>query len=255
MGKTGPRGNYRLNTTCIIYRLGDTIIDTGPTREWRTVRRFLNERNVRQALLTHYHEDHSGNCGHVQDCFNSVIHSHVNNHQKIASGFKLNLTSKWIFGDISFADSRSYPDELPLEDGLRLKALHMPGHSDDMTTLYEPNRGWLFSGDLYVASQVRYAHAEENVNQQIESLQAAVTLDFDTLFCAHRGHIENGKAVLQKKLDFLVSLREQVQHRAQQGWSIRAISRELLGREDPVAWFSGFEMSKRNLVRACLKPA
>jgi glyoxylase-like metal-dependent hydrolase (beta-lactamase superfamily II) len=201
VGQTDRSGNYRINTTCIVYRLGDTIIDTGPTKEWKTVQRFLEERQVRQALLTHYHEDHSGNCGHIQECFNSVIHSHQNNHEKIANGFRLNLSSKMIFGQISFADAKSYPDDLSLENGLMLKALHMPGHSDDMTTLYEPNEGWLFSGDLYVSSQVRYAHREESVAQQVQSLQTAIALDFDTLFCAHRGLIADGKTALKNKLD------------------------------------------------------
>lgn len=253
VGQTDRRGNYRINTTCIVYRLGDTIIDTGPTKEWSTVQRFLEERQVRQALLTHYHEDHSGNCGHIQECFNSVIHSHQNNHEKIAHGFRLNFSSKMIFGQISFADAKSYPDDLSLENGLTLKALHMPGHSDDMTTLYEPNEGLLFSGDLYVSSQVRYAHREESVVQQIQSLQTAIALDFDTLFCAHRGLIADGKTALKNKLDYLLSLQQEVQQLHQKGWSERAITRHLLGREDTVALFSGFDMSKRHLIRACLK--
>ncbi|MCY4043774.1 MAG: MBL fold metallo-hydrolase [Cellvibrionales bacterium] len=254
VGRVGPKGKYRINTTCIVYRLGDTIIDTGPTKEWQTVKQFLEARKVRQALLTHYHEDHSGNCGHIQACFNSVIHSHKNNHKKLASGFRLNFSSKHIFGEISFADAQSFPDELPLDNGLSLKALHMPGHSSDMTTLYEPNEGWLFSGDLYVSSQVRYAHREENVSEQIQSLQAAVALDFESLFCAHRGFLVDGKQALQNKLDFLVSLQQEVQHLYAKGWSVSAIRRKLLGREDTVALFSGFDMSKNHLIQACLKP-
>lgn len=254
VGRADKKGNYRLNTTCIVYRLGDTIIDTGPTKEWQTVKRFLQEREVRQALLTHYHEDHSGNCGHIQDCFNSVIHSHINNHKKLSEGFRMNPSSRMIFGNISLASPSEYPEQLmELDNGLCLQALYMPGHSDDMTTLYEPNHGWLFSGDLYVSSQVRYAHVDENMHDQIESLRAAVALDFDTLFCAHRGRIDNGKAVLQKKLDFLLSLREEVQQYQQLGWSEKAITRKVLGREDSVAWFSGYAMSKRNMVRSFLR--
>lgn len=254
VGRQGSSGSYRINTTCIVYRLGDTVIDTGPTKEWKTVKRFLEERQVRQALLTHYHEDHSGNCGHVQHCMNAVIHSHRNNHEKLASGFRMNLSSRLIFGQIAFADVTDYPEDLSLENGLCLKALHMPGHTDDSMILHEPNEGWLFSGGLYVSSQVRYAHHEENVSEQIRSLKAALELDFKTLFCAHRGLIEDGRAALQKKLGFLENLREEVNDLHKQGCSERVITRCLLGREDTVALFSGFEMSKRNLVRACLKP-
>ncbi|MBB3047004.1 glyoxylase-like metal-dependent hydrolase (beta-lactamase superfamily II) [Litorivivens lipolytica] len=252
VGRTGPAGNYRINTTCIVYRLGDTIIDTGPTKEWKTVKRFLDERGVRRALLTHYHEDHSGNCGHVQDCFNALVHSHTSNHDKLASGYDLNLFSKLIFGDITFSEASTFPETIETNTGQQLKALHMPGHSDDMTTLFEPNEGWLFSGDLYVSSKVRYAFREESVSEQIASLKAAVALDFDTLFCAHQGMIKEGKQALQKKLDHLSGLQQEVNHLHQLGWSEKAITRKLLGREDIVSWFSGFAMSKGNLVRACL---
>lgn len=253
VGRTDSKGQYRINTTCIVYRLGDTIIDTGPTKEWKTVKRFIEERDIRQALLTHYHEDHSGNCGHIQTCFNAVIHSHINNHQKLSSGFNMNLSSRLLFGKISLARPESYPSRLPLENALTLEALHMPGHSNDMTCLYEPNEGWLFSGDLYVASQVRYAHKEECVSQQIDSLQKAIALDFKTLFCAHRGLISKGKQALQHKLNFLIDFQGEVLQLHQKGYSDRAITRKLLGREDSVALLSGFDMSKRNLVKACLK--
>ncbi len=253
VGRQSPGGNYRINTTCIIYRLADTIIDTGPTAEWKVVKRYLEERKVRRALLTHYHEDHSGNCGHIESCFNSIIHSHNNNHQRISQGFPLNLTSKLIFGNISLAQPKIFPELIEIDGCRKLQALYMPGHSDDMTTFLEPNEGWLFSGDLYVASQVRYAHREENISDQIQSLQSALALDFNELFCAHRGYIANGKAVLQQKLDFLVSLKEQVLDLYNKGLSKKAIRRQLLGREDTVALFSGFDMCKGNLVEACLK--
>ena len=33
----------QVNTTCIVYRLGSTVIDTGPPNQWRKVRRILEE--------------------------------------------------------------------------------------------------------------------------------------------------------------------------------------------------------------------
>ncbi|NRA41309.1 MAG: MBL fold metallo-hydrolase [Pseudomonadales bacterium] len=256
VGRTGPRGNYRINTSCIIYRLGDTIIDTGPSREWKLVQRFLSERGIQQALLTHYHEDHSGNCGHIHDCFNATIRAHINSHGRLSQGYDINLISRYLFGQISFTPldaMATFPDSLTLHDGIALTPLHMPGHTDDLVCLHEPNRGWLFSGDLYVASQTRYAHEEENIGQHIESLNKAIALDFDELFCAHRGHLKNGKELLIKKRDFLSEFQQQVVHLHSQGQSIRAITRQLLGREDSVAWSSFHKMSKQHFVRACLK--
>lgn len=253
IGRRSPGGGYKINSTCIVYRLGDTIIDTGPSAEWKLVQRFLQERSVRQALVTHYHEDHSGNCGHIEQCFNSVIHSHKHNHDKLSQGWDMRLISKVLFGNISFAQAQDFPEQIRLDSGQELKALHMPGHSDDMTCFLEPNQGWLFSGDLYVASKVKYAHKEESIGQQIDSLKAALALDFEQLFCAHRGFIADGRQALQNKLDFLVELQQQVQFLYQQGKSLKQIRLQLLGREDVVAYGSCFDMSKANLIAACLK--
>ncbi|ROS05351.1 glyoxylase-like metal-dependent hydrolase (beta-lactamase superfamily II) [Sinobacterium caligoides] len=253
LGRQNRAGQYRINTSCIIYRLGDTIVDTGPTAEWKLVKRYLEERPVRRALITHYHEDHSGNGGNIECCFNAAVHCHHNSHQRLREGFKMNLSSRMIFGKISLANPTRCPEVVEISPTRRLQALHMPGHTDDLTTFLEPNEGWLFSGDLYVAKQVRFAHHEENIQQQIESLRTAVSLDFDTLFCAHRGHIANGKQVLQQKLDFLTSFREKVILLHSKGYSRRQITHQLLGREGSMALLSGFAMSKGNLVAACLK--
>jgi len=253
VGRTTPNGGYRINTSCIVYRVGNTIVDAGPTSEWKTLKQYLSEREVKRALITHYHEDHSGNCGHIQDCFNSVIHSHLNNHDKLTKGFAQNWTSKMIFGRITLAQPQDLPESVEVGDNRLLKPIHTPGHTSDSTCYYEPNEGWLFSGDLYVSTQVRYAYKEESMTETIQSLNDALDLDFKELFCAHRGYIADGKQALRNKRDFLVSLQEEVRHHHQLGMSPKAIARKLLGREDSVWLFSGFSMSKKNLVNACLR--
>lgn len=142
---------------------------------------------------------------------------------------------------------------MPLENGLELNSHYLPGHTNDSMCMHEPNQGWLFSGDLYVASKVRYGHSEESVSQQLTSLESAIALDFDTLFCAHQGIIENGKQALKKKYDYLDSLQQQVKELDRQGLSSKQISLHILGREDTVAFSSGFKMSKHKLIQACLK--
>lgn len=179
--------------------------------------------------------------------------SHHNNHQHIGKGFRQNLTSRLLFGKTTIAPPKDLPELVELENKKQLKPIHTPGHSNDSTCYYEPNEGWLFSGDLFVSTQVRYAYKEENISETLDSLNAILALDFKELFCAHRGYIADGKQALQGKVDFLTQLQQQVQHLHQQGKSESAIARELLGREDSVSLFSGFAMSKKNLVAACLK--
>ena len=259
LGRVGPKGSYRINTSCIAYRLGETLIDTGPGREWHGMKGFLEEKPLRQVLLTHYHEDHSGNCGNIQDAFNPAIWAHKNTQQRLIDGVDVNLISRYLFGKVSKPQKHTYNFNsynnaiFELEDGMKLQAIHLPGHSDDLTCLYEENRGWLFAGDLYVASNTRYSHHEENISQFIQSLDHAISLDFDELFCSHRGPMKNGKQALINKRDYFVSLREQVLDLNKKGLSSRAITKKLLGMEDTVAFSSLFKMSKHHLIKACLK--
>ncbi len=41
-------------------------------------------------------------------------------------------------------------------------AVHAPGHSPDMTCYLEAERGWLFTGDLYITSKPCFFRADEN---------------------------------------------------------------------------------------------
>jgi hypothetical protein len=48
-------------------------------------------------------------------------------------------------------------------------------------------------------------------------------------------------------------LREEVHYWRDKGLSVRAITRQLIGKEDITALVSGFSMSKRNVITACLR--
>jgi len=72
-----------------------------------------------------------------------------------------------------------------------------------MVGLYEPNKRWLFSADLYVNSYFAYFLRNENIYQQIESIKKLLALDFDAIICSHNPQLANGKLQLEKKLKFL----------------------------------------------------
>ncbi|WP_067521251.1 MBL fold metallo-hydrolase [Endozoicomonas ascidiicola] len=60
------RRKNSVNTSFITYRIGDTIIDTAPANQWQFVKPFFQEQPIRQILLTHHHEDHSGNAARLK---------------------------------------------------------------------------------------------------------------------------------------------------------------------------------------------
>lgn len=241
-----------INTTCILYRLGDTVIDTGPPNQWRTVRRFLDERSVGRALVTHHHEDHSGNLGRLVRS-RATLYAPTESHEPLVRGFRLRPYQRIVWGRPPKIEPEPLPPALMLEGGLELRPIATPGHSSDMTCLLEPGRGWLFSGDLYIGTRTRALRRDENLGRQIASLRKVLELDFDTVLCSHRGVLKDGRERLRAKLDYLVSLCQEVRELHDQGLGEREITRRLLGREGLFTWVTGFHFSKRNLIRQCLQ--
>jgi glyoxylase-like metal-dependent hydrolase (beta-lactamase superfamily II) len=243
----------RYNTTCILYRLGSTVIDTGPPNQWRRVRAFLAERDVRQVVVTHYHEDHGGNLAPIRRAFAAPVYAPRLGLAELASGFPQRPYQRLFWGRPEPVEARELPQEVPLDGGGTLAAIPAAGHSADMTCLLERDRGWLFTGDLYIAARTRLLRQDEDLGAEIASLRRLLAYDFDTIFCAHRGVLGSGKAALRRKLDFLESLRQQVADLRRQGRSREEITRQLLGREGLMTLLTGYHFSKRNLIDACIE--
>ena len=247
------RTNRRLNTTCIVYRIGNTIIDTGPSNQWPYVKRFVQEREVDRVMITHHHEDHSGNGANLQKSIDAPVFMPPTGTEVMKKGFRISFTQKQTWGKSRPFIAEAVPEDVPIIDGIVLHSIHTPGHSHDMTSYLEPNRGWLFCGDVYLASHARYFRFDENIHQQIASLEHCLTLDFETLLCSHRGPLNEGKRRLREKLDFLANLNGQVQELHKQGLSNKEITTKILGPEDSMRLWSFGKFKKQHIINSCLQ--
>lgn len=240
---------YKLNTACILYRLGNTLIDTGPPNMWKVVQKFVSERDVNQILITHHHEDHGGNAGPIQRQANCEVLIHENGLTPMRDGFLMELYRKIVWGRPEKVEAKPWQGEMNLSNGMTLIPYYTPGHSDDSSCYLEPNRGWLFSGDLYIVSRPHSMRYDENPWDLINSLENLLHCDFEVLFCAHRGVVSNGKQAIQSKLNFLRELGESILELHERGYSQKAITRKLLGKEDLLALITYYTFSKQNFVK------
>jgi glyoxylase-like metal-dependent hydrolase (beta-lactamase superfamily II) len=88
----------------------------------------------------------------------------------------------------------------------KMIALHTPGHAKDHVVYFLPEKGVIFSGDLYLGDHIRYFRADEDMGAQISSLKKVLALDFETLLCSHNPRQTRGRQHIQNKLDFLENL-------------------------------------------------
>ena len=58
--------------------------------------------------------------------------------------------------------------------GVRLEVVETPGHSPDHVCFFERERGWLFTGDLFLAERQRYLRMDEDLATLIDVAAARV---------------------------------------------------------------------------------
>jgi glyoxylase-like metal-dependent hydrolase (beta-lactamase superfamily II) len=243
----------KINTTCIIYRIGSTVIDTGPPNQWPVVRNFLREKEVKQVLITHHHEDHGGNGSLIQKEMKVPVFTHYSGIQSHIDGFPLRLYQYIVWGKPDAFRPEIIPEEIELDFGLKLKTIHTPGHSEDMTCYFEPNRGWMFTGDLFIASKPAYLRQDENPNLQIASLKEILTYDFEKVFCSHRGLVKDGRKAIRNKLNYLEELRDKILELHKKGKSADEITGAVMGKESLISIITFNHFSKKNFVKAFLR--
>lgn len=250
--RVGRYGN-RVNTTCILWRLGTTLIDTGPANQWPFVRDFASAKPLEQVIATHHHEDHAGNLSRFRELDMERVEAPSKSLAFLADGFPLQAYRRIVWGRPARMHAEPLANPCELSDGGRLEPILLPGHSPDMTCLLDHSRGLLFGADLYVGGRLRYLRQDENLNGIIASLERILTYNFDTLLCSHRGIVRPGKEKLAAKLDHLEELRATARKLHGDGRSIGSITRSLLGAEDFVSAASMGHFSKHNLIVACLR--
>ncbi len=242
-----------INTTFILYRMGDTLIDAGPSNQWKPVKEFVTEKPVRQLLLTHHHEDHAGNADRIAKLYDITPFAPTEALDKLKNGYKTPLIQRFMWGSPLPVETQPLPDMVELSDGIKLYPVHTPGHAKDLHCFHLPEKGWLFSGDLYISKSVRYMRSDENLQIHIDSIRKALALDFNVLFCPHRGIVEEGKQAMTEKLANVLELCASAQDLHAQGQPLGQIVKTILGPEDMLSRSTRYNISKRNLISESLK--
>ncbi|MBN2298987.1 MAG: MBL fold metallo-hydrolase [Deltaproteobacteria bacterium] len=235
------------------FLAGDTLIDTGTIYAQRELARALEGKRITTVLNTHHHEDHIGNNHFLQRRFNAQVYAphdalgYLEHPHKIGLRFYQRFVWNWP------EPSHGIPmGERITCPGYTFEAIPTPGHCPDHVCLYEPDRKWLFTGDIYCGRAVRYLRADEDFHTTLSSLKKIASLDIDTVFCCLKGAVPDGKGALLEKIGYMEGLKAKVIELHNQGASPVKIRQRLLGKEDAMFYLSNAHFSKQHVVDSIL---
>ena len=250
-------GKHRLGLTKLsvyLYFVDGLLIDTGQSLMRKQILEVTQQLPVEQIFITHHHEDHTGNIAAIKTQHPVEVLASPLCCELMKAPPPISFAQK-----ITWGNRPPQPDLTPIENTLKtnhfsFQLIPIPGHATDMLALYEPNRKWLFSADLFISSYIDYFLESESMATQIASIKKVLALDFNEMFCNHKPLMENGREKLTKKLLFLENFFQKVAEWHGKGYSPEAIFKAMKLKENwAVRMLSGGTLSKLNMVRSVIR--
>ena len=193
-----------------VYLLKDkgstyTLIDCGLPGSDVAIGQYLDRHHIeptaiKRILITHLHRDHTGALRKLIERTHARTFSHW-------------IEAAYIACDPPYDGPGTPPAEPvtidePIKDGDTLDAAggliayHTPGHTPGHTAFYQPERRWLFSGDLFFGEGPRVTLTPPDFTQHLPTAQISARrvahLSVDALLTYHGGPIlEKGGAAIR----------------------------------------------------------
>lgn len=234
--------------------LDGLLLDSGFVNAADDLRLALRNRRVEQVANTHADEDHIGNNAWLVEERSVLLHAPKDALPALAAADHIprGVYRRLVWGTPS--GSRALPLGDEVRTGRRrLLVVPTPGHCPAHVAFFEPERGWLFTGDLFLGFKVRLARENENVADLVASLRRVLALSPKVLCCYHRGVVRAASEALVAKAAWLEGQRVAALRLRDEGLGVDAIGLRLFGVE-PLTYrlLTAGDYTQANFVRALL---
>lgn len=250
-------GRGRYWTTA--YLVDGLLIDSGCAHTADEFIRAPDGETIQRLVNTHSHEDHIGANGRLQRERGVPIFAHPKALAVLADPRNeqpLQFYRRLLWGWPEASHGEALHDgQIVRTAHFQFQVIYTPGHSPDHLCLYEPERQWLFSGDLFVGGEDRALGAEYDIWGILRSLKHVAGLSLDTLFPGCARVRRNPQQALAAKIRHLERLGERILDLHAAGYSVPGIAREVCGEPMWIERLTRGHFSRENLVRSYLTRA
>ena len=237
------------------YYIDGMLVDTGCDYTSQELCDLLQQYEVKFVVNTHYHEDHIGANHLINSRLNLDIYAHPETVLLMQQTHKL-----YPYQELVWGYPKIYEHGIPLghkitTPNFSFDIIDTPGHCDGHISLLEANKGWCFTGDLFVSENPKVIRPEEDITQIVHSMEKILnsTNGNFILFTSVGKVVENGRAALMDCVTYLKHLSGAVKELNQKGHSISTIRDMVLGGESALAQHTNHQFSSENLVKAALR--
>jgi glyoxylase-like metal-dependent hydrolase (beta-lactamase superfamily II) len=222
------------------------MIDSGFPRSASALGDWLATNHIEGAIITHAHEDHAGGVTMLASRGIPVACA-PDSEALMRAEERVGLYRQFCWGS---RERLSVPVQPFASTRFELRPAR--GHSPDHHVVWDRETGTVFCGDLYIGKQVRVAHHNEDVRQQIATLREVASWNPTRVFDAHRGLLPDPVWTLQAKANWMEQTIAEIERLAHLGWTDRRIRDHVLGPEDTLGRVSFGDYSRLNFVRNVL---
>jgi len=238
--------------TVSVYLVDGLLVDSGPAHTAEELVDFLGHKPVAVVVNTHFHEDHIAAKKFLQDRFAVPIFAPLLSVDRIIKPASLYPYQEEVWGYP--VPSRVSPlGKTVRTEKYSFEVILTPGHDRDHVCLFEPERRWIFSGDLFIGRKPTVCRPMDDQWQIIEDLKTIRSLNPCLLFPAPGRVIVDPMETLDGVINHLESLGRRIEALNETGLSLSEIRQEVFGEEDPISKFTQNQFSTENMVRSFLK--
>ncbi len=240
------------------YRVGNVIVDSGYHHVGDFVVSYMQGRPLDAILLTHHHEDHSGNAAALAEEHGCPVYLR-NPEQRLVEGLSDLIFYRRLFWGAPEPYTPLEPPEKVSFDGHTLRPVPIPGHSVTHTAYFDEETGSVFVGDLFVTGGVTAVMTHENPFESIRSLRRVAALSPTRMHTGHGLTIRKPVEALKEKADRIEEAAKRTIELHRSGVEIDQIPRRVFEggyiKDKLYAAITEGEFSRECFVRACIRHA